>query len=294
MLRAVEKIVNLAEEEQLSFPEAVVRLDSRETGVEAAEIRARMSERLSDMRRSVREACANTVPCRIEEPMGTKLRSMTSSMSGDFIMAASATAMEVASYNAAMGRIVAAPTAGSCGILPGMLFAWEFFCGEGRDTEAMLVDALITAGAVGEVTAFRATLAGAYGGCQAECGAAAAMGSAALAFLRGGTPAMSAHAAAMTFKSVLGLVCDPVGGLVECPCIKRNGILVANGILCADMALAGIVSAIPLDEVIDSMGQIGRMMAPALRETSLGGLAVTPTAAEIVKNLKMKKAGDAE
>ena len=98
-------------------------------------------------------------------------------------------------------------------------------------------------------------------------------------------PAASAHAAAMTFKSVLGLACDPVGGLVECPCIKRNGILVANGILCADMALAGIESAIPLDEVIDSMGQIGRMMAPALRETSQGGLAVTPTAAEIVKRI---------
>ena len=133
------------------------------------------------------------------------------------------------------------------------------------------------------MTAFRATLAGADGGCQAECGAAAAMGSAALAFLQGGTPAMSAHAAAMTFKSVLGLACDPVGGLVECPCIKRNGILVANGTLCADMALAGIESVIPLDEVIDSMGQIGRMMAPALRETSQGGLAVTPTAVELMK-----------
>ena len=108
--------------------------------------------------------------------------------------------------------------------------------------------------------------------------------SAALAFLQGGTPAMCAHAAAMTFKSVLGLACDPVGGLVECPCIKRNGILVANGTLCADMALAGIESVIPLDEVIDSMGQIGRMMAPALRETSQGGLAVTQAAAELMRD----------
>lgn len=283
MLKAVEKIVRLADDRKIAFPEAVLILDAAETGVPAEEIRARMAERLADMRRSVREACANTVPCRIEPSMGPKLRSYRGAMSGDFILAASATAMEVASYNATMGRIVAAPTAGSCGIIPGMLFAWEFFCGEGRDTEALLVDALITAGAVGEVTAFRATLAGADGGCQAECGAAAAMGSAALAFLQGGTPAMSAHAAAMTFKSVLGLACDPVGGLVECPCIKRNGILVANGTLCADMALAGIESVIPLDEVIDSMGQIGRMMAPALRETSQGGLAVTPTAAELMK-----------
>ena len=290
MLKAVEKIVKLADDKKISFPEAVLILDAAETGVPAAEIRAKMAERLADMRRSVREACANTTPCRIEPPRGPKLRACRGGMSGDFILAASATAMEVASYNAAMGRIVAAPTAGSCGIIPGMLFAWEFFCGEGQDTEALLVDALITAGAVGEVTAFRATLAGADGGCQAECGAAAAMGAAALAFLQGGTPAMSAHAAAMTFKSVLGLTCDPVGGLVECPCIKRNGILVANGTLCADMALAGIESVIPLDEVIDSMGQIGRMMAPALRETSQGGLAVTQTAAELMRG-RMERIG---
>lgn len=284
MLKAVEKIIKLADEKKISFPEAVLLLDAAETGVPAEEIRGRMAERLADMRRSVREACANTVLCRIEPPMGPKLRAYQEPMAGDFILAASATAMEVASYNATMGRIVAAPTAGSCGIIPGMLFAWEFFRGEGKDTEAMLIDALITAGAVGEVTAFRATLAGADGGCQAECGAAAAMGAAALAFLQGGTPAMCAHAAAMTFKSVLGLACDPVGGLVECPCIKRNGILVANGTLCADMALAGIESVIPLDEVIDSMGQIGRMMAPALRETSQGGLAVTQAAAELMRD----------
>lgn len=287
MLKAVEKIVSLAEEQGVSFPEAAVMLDSRESGVPPEEIRARMADRLADMRRSVREACANTIPCRIEAAMGPKLRGYSGSMSGDFLMAASSTAMEVASYNAVMGRIVAAPTAGSCGILPGMLFAWEFFKGEGLDTDSMLVDALITAGAIGEVTAFRATLAGADGGCQAECGAAAAMGSAALAYLQGGTPSMCSHAAAMTFKSVLGLACDPVGGLVECPCIKRNGILVANGTICADMALAGIESAIPLDEVIDSMGQIGRMMAPALRETSQGGLAVTPTAAALTKDLRV-------
>lgn len=287
MLKAVEKIIRVADEKGLSFPEAVLLLDSQESGLPQEEIRTHMKERLEDMRRSVREACANAVPCRLEPQMGPKLRAYSGSMSGDFLMAASATAMEVASYNAVMGRIVAAPTAGSCGIIPGMLFAWEFFRGAGKDTEKLLVDALIVAGAVGEVTAFRATLAGAKGGCQAECGAAAAMGSAALAYLEGGTPAMSAHAAAMTFKSVLGLACDPVGGLVECPCIKRNGILIANGTICADMALAGIVSVIPLDEVIDSMGQIGRMMAPALRETSQGGLAVTQTASELVKNLDL-------
>ena len=155
MLKAVEKIIKLADEKKISFPEAVLLLDAAETGVPAEEIRGRMAERLADMRRSVREACANTVPCRIEPPMGPKLRAYQEPMVGDFILAASATAMEVASYNATMGRIVAAPTAGSCGIIPGMLFAWEFFRGEGKDTEAMLIDALITAGAVGADPACR-------------------------------------------------------------------------------------------------------------------------------------------
>ena len=158
MLKAVEKIVALAEEKNITFPEAVLLLDSKESGISVEEIRARMAERLADMRRSVREACANTIPCRIEEPMGAKLRAHGGGMAGEFIAAASATAMEVASYNAVMGRIVAAPTAGSCGIIPGMIFAWEFFRGEGKDTDELLTGALITAGAVGEVTAFRATL----------------------------------------------------------------------------------------------------------------------------------------
>ena len=148
MLKAVEKIVALAEEKNITFPEAVLLLDSKESGISVEEIRARMGERLADMRRSVREACANTIPCRIEQPMGAKLRAHGGGMAGEFIAAASATAMEVASYNAVMGRIVAAPTAGSCGIIPGMIFAWEFFRGEGKDTDELLTGALITAGAV--------------------------------------------------------------------------------------------------------------------------------------------------
>ena len=275
MLKAVEKIIKLADEKKISFPEAVLLLDAAETGVPAEEIRGRMAERLADMRRSVREACANTVPCRIEPPMGPKLRAYQEPMAGDFILAASATAMEVASYNATMGRIVAAPTAGSCGIIPGMLFAWEFFRGEGKDTEAMLIDALITAGAVGEVTAFRATLAGADGGCQAECGAAAAMGAAALAFLQGGTPAMCAHAAAMTFKSVLGLACDPVGGLVQIPCIERNGVAAERAVNCAQLSRLedGRQRVISLDAIIEVMYRTGLDLQSRYKETSLGGLA---------------------
>ena len=130
---------------------------------------------------------------------------------------------------------------------------------------------------------------GAEGGCQAECGAAAAMGSAALVYLQGGSCEAVSNAVALTLKSVLGLVCDPVGGLVESPCIKRNGLLVSVGILAADMALAGISSLIPADEVIDAMGQIGRSIPPSLRETSRGGLAVTPTAKALGKGLGANK-----
>ena len=284
MLKAVEKIVALAEEKNITFPEAVLLLDSKESGISVEEIRARMSERLADMRRSVREACANTIPCRIEEPMGAKLRAHGGGMAGEFIAAASATAMEVASYNAVMGRIVAAPTAGSCGIIPGMIFAWEFFRGEGKDTDELLTGALITAGAVGEVTAFRATLAGADGGCQAECGAAAAMGSAALVYLEGGSPAASAHAAAMTFKSVLGLACDPVANRVEVPCLGKNVMGGSNALSCANMALAGYDKVIPLDETIAAMYDVGTKLPPELRCT-YGGLGKAPTAAKIAERL---------
>ncbi len=181
-----------------------------------------------------------------------------------------------------MGRIVAAPTAGSCGILPGLLFAYkELF----RPEEEALVDALIVAGSVGEVVASRATLAGAEGGCQAECGAAAAMGAAALVALRGGTSEAIGHSVALTFKSILGLVCDPVGGLVESPCIKRNGMLVSLAVLGADMALAGMESIIPADEVIDAMAQVGRAIPESLRETAQGGLAITPTARRLVAEI---------
>ena len=141
------------------------------------------------------------------------------------------------------------------------------------------------AGSVGEVVASRATLAGAEGGCQAECGAAVAMGAAALVALRGGTSEAIGHSVALTFKSILGLVCDPVGGLVESPCIKRNGLLVSLAVLGADMALAGMESIIPADEVIDAMAQVGRAIPESLRETAQGGLAITPTARRLVAEI---------
>lgn len=193
---------------------------------------------------------------------------------GGVLPGALARAVAVSEWNASMGRVVAAPTAGSCGILPAALITMEEERGIPREKCVM---ALFTAGAVGMVIAQKASLAGAEGGCQAECGSASAMAAAALVELAGGTPRMMGHAAAIALKNILGLVCDPVAGLVEIPCIKRNASGVANAFTAAEMALAGVESAIPADEVIAAMKRVGDAMPAALRETAEGGLAATPT-----------------
>jgi len=203
---------------------------------------------------------------------------------GEPLTSAIAYALAVAEVNAGMGRIVAAPTAGSCGVLPGVLFSVGEIRGAG---DAELVDALFAAGGVGAVIARSSTLAGAAGGCQAECGAAAAMAAAAAVEIAGGTPEQCADAVALAFKGLLGLVCDPVAGLVEVPCIKRNATSVAVALAAADMALAGIRSVIPADEVIWAMGAIGRELPASLRETALGGLAATPTGKRIASEINV-------
>lgn len=193
---------------------------------------------------------------------------------GGFTNRAMARALAVSENNAAMGKIVAAPTAGSCGILPGAVVS---MLDEGRCSREAAVMALFTAGAFGMVIAQNASIAGAEGGCQAECGSAAAMAAAALVELMGGTPQQCAHACAMAIKNQLGLVCDPVAGLVEIPCIKRNVSGVAIAFSSAEMALAGIESKIPADECIGAMREVGCSIPSALRETAKGGLAATPT-----------------
>jgi L-serine dehydratase len=177
--------------------------------------------------------------------------------------------------NASMGRVCAAPTAGSCGVLPGVLSAVK----EKRslDDEAIL-NALLVAGVYGALVAFKAPISGALGGCQSEIGVASAMAAAALAHIGGGTAEATAHAMALALKSLLGLVCDPVAGPVEIPCIKRNAVGVANAFTSADMALAGIRSVIPPDEVIDALRNVQQLMPPELRGTTQGSLGVTKTA----------------
>lgn len=185
--------------------------------------------------------------------------------------------------NACMRRIVAAPTAGACGVLPSLLYTYKE---EKSCTDEDIIHALYVSAGVGQVIANRACIAGAEGGCQAEIGSASGMAAAALTALGGGSPRQMANACAMALKNLLGLVCDPVGGLVEIPCVKRNVVGAVNALSAADMALAGIESAIPADQVIDTMRQVGDSMSPQLKETSRGGLAVTPKGKELAASLK--------
>jgi L-serine dehydratase len=207
-----------------------------------------------------------------------KLMAMTSPLLGDPARRAAAMAMATAEVNASMGRIVAAPTAGSCGVLPGVLCAEEY-------EQERIIDALFTASAVGMLIQMNASVSGAQGGCQAEVGTASAMAAAALCELRGGSPAMALHAAATALQNLMGLVCDPVAGLVEVPCVKRNAIGAINALLCADMALCGITSPIPFDETVGAMYAVGCAMPQSLRESATGGLAATPTARALEQSI---------
>ncbi|WP_414733209.1 L-serine ammonia-lyase, iron-sulfur-dependent, subunit alpha [Acetobacterium carbinolicum] len=204
-------------------------------------------------------------------------------LSGKVLSETLAKALAIAEVNACMGRIVAAPTAGSCGIIPALLLTLKE---EYHLAEDQVVMSLFTAAGLGMVIAQKASVSGAEGGCQAECGSAAAMAAAAAVELMGGTPQMCAHACAMALKSVLGLVCDPVAGLVEVPCIKRNASGAANALVAAEMALAGIKSTIPVDEVIGAMKAVGDAMPKTLKETAEGGLADTPTAKKIAREIR--------
>ena len=196
------------------------------------------------------------------------------SIGGEFMDEVIVQAISMAESNACMRRIVASPTAGSCGVVPAVLLP---LCEREHYTQHELLEALYVASGIGAVIAYRASISGAAGGCQAEIGTASAMAAGALVSLRGGTNEQIGHAVAMALKNLMGLVCDPVAGLVEVPCVKRNVIGAVNAISAADMALAGIESRIPVDEVIDALGEVGRRMPVEFRETALGGLAATPT-----------------
>jgi len=206
-------------------------------------------------------------------------------LSGEYLTEVIAAALCTGESNACMRKIVAAPTAGACGVLPAVLIPLYH---RGDFDEDAIVRGLYVAAGIGAVVGYRACIAGASGGCQAEIGTASAMAAGTLTALRGGTCAQIGHAAAMALKNLLGLVCDPVAGLVEVPCVKRNVIGAVNAVSCADMAIAGIESRIPVDQVIDCMGVVGRRMPAEFRETALGGLADTPFGREVKERMREK------
>ena len=276
--KSISELVNAASSVGRTISEVVLADQAEQLCISPDALFERMDARLSVMEDSVKAGMNPALRSTSGLTGGDASRmwdhAASGGICGGFTNRAMARALAVSENNAAMGKIVAAPTAGSCGILPGAVVS---MLNEGRCSREAAVMALFTAGAFGMVIAQNASIAGAEGGCQAECGSAAAMAAAALVELMGGTPQQCAHACAMAIKNQLGLVCDPVAGLVEIPCIKRNVSGVAIAFSSAEMALAGIESKIPADECIGAMREVGCSIPSALRETAKGGLAATPT-----------------
>ena len=283
---SIQELVNAAEAAQTTLGELILKDQAKQMELSEKEVYDRMDLSFSVMEQSVEKGYKKTLKSTSGLTGGDayimKEYAQTGGICGTFITTAIARAIAVSEYNAAMGKIVAAPTAGSCGIMPGCLVSLL----EDKNIERdKIIKAMFTAAGFGIVIAKRASIAGAQGGCQAECGSAAAMTAAALVEIYGGTPTQAADACAIALKNQLGLVCDPVAGLVEIPCIKRNvaGIMIAFS--SADMALAGIVSKIPVDEVVDAMKEVGDALPCSLKETALGGLANTPTGKKMTKQI---------
>jgi L-serine dehydratase len=284
---SIETIVQEAESAGKRISDIIMAEQAAALEISPQEVYRRMKRNLDVMKQSAQKGSAETIKSHSGLSGGngflmTQYANTGNTLSGAFCAAAIARAISVAECNAAMGKIVAAPTAGSCGILPAAILT---MLEERKASEESAVMALITTGAFGLVIANEASIAGAEGGCQAECGSAAGMAAAALVEMAGGSPRQCANACAIALKNQLGLVCDPVAGLVEVPCVKRN----AGGVMCAlcaaDMALANITSVIPVDEVIETMRSIGDTMPEALRETACGGLAISPTGRALTQKI---------
>lgn len=286
-LDSMREIFDRVEAEQKPFWRIVLETDMEERQVTETESLERMRFTWRAMLESVESYDGNRRSVSgLVGGDGARMRAYAAeheTLSGEYLQEVIATALSVGESNACMRKIVAAPTAGACGVLPAVLVP---LYQEGKAAEEEILQALYVASGIGAVIGFRACISGAAGGCQAEIGSASAMAAGALTALRGGNAAQVGHAAAMTLKNLMGLVCDPVAGLVEVPCVKRNVIGAMNAVSCAEMALAGIESRIPVDEVIDCMGDVGSRIPMELRETALGGLAATPAGLRVKERLK--------
>ncbi|MGE7760702.1 L-serine ammonia-lyase, iron-sulfur-dependent, subunit alpha [Peribacillus sp. NPDC097895] len=282
MFRNVAELVELADSKQKKISTLMIEQEMEVTGKSREQIIRQMGVNLDVMEQAVEKGLQGVRSVSgLTGGDAVLLQNYIksgNSLSGEMLLDAVSKAVATNEVNAAMGTICATPTAGSAGVVPGTLFALQNKLKPSREEK---IEFLFTAGAFGFVVANNASISGAAGGCQAEVGSASGMAAAAIVEMAGGSPAQSAEAMAITLKNMLGLVCDPVAGLVEVPCVKRNAMGAANAMVAADMALAGITSRIPCDEVIDAMYKIGQTMPSALRETAQGGLAATPTGREL-------------
>lgn len=282
-----EELIHICEENSISLSEYAIMKEMEDSDLSREEVFLKMKRTLDVMKNGAREARERAVYS-VSGLIGGDAYKMQkylesgSSLTGDTMMLAMAMALSSSEVNASMGKIVACPTAGSCGILPAVILT----AGERlKKNDEELIKALFSAAAVGLIIGRNATFAGAEGGCQAECGSAAAMASAAIVEMMGGTPKMSLDAAAIVFKNILGLVCDPVAGLVEIPCAKRNASGAISALCTADLVMAGVESKIPFDDALSAMYKVGRGLPESLRETAMGGVAVTKSGLELRKKV---------
>ena len=277
--KKMSEIIDLSDDKNIPMWKAVQLDDCTEQNITAEDSFKKMRDTLVAMREADRNYKSDLISkSGMAGGDGAKVQEYNASGSalvGDFISSVIEKAVKMGESNACMRRIVAAPTAGACGVIPAVLLTYE----ESRDvSEDRIIEALYVAAGIGEVLAESASIAGAEGGCQAEIGSAAAMAAGALTYLEGGDNEQVVNAVALCIKSILGLTCDPVAGLVEVPCIKRNAYGGVNAVVSAHLAMAGVKSKIPVDEVIDAMGRIGHLIPACLRETGQEGLATTQTA----------------
>lgn len=281
------ELIKTCEEKNMTISEYTIMREGEESGLSRLEVIEKMRKNLNIMMEAAEYGLVNETKS-ISGLIGgdaiklNRYASSKNTLTGEFMIKAMARALSCSEVNAAMGKIVAAPTAGSCGILPAVIIT----AGEKLNkTEDELIDALFTASGVGIIIAKNATLSGAEGGCQAECGSAAAMGAAAVVEMMGGTVAMALDAAAIVIKNILGLVCDPVAGLVEVPCVKRNIAGTVSALTTADLVMSGVTSRIPFDDTVIAMYKVGKQLPCELRETAMGGLATTPTGLRLAKEI---------
>lgn len=283
---SVEQMLKSAKDLNISLSEAIIRSDQSESGLSAEASRAQMKhlwEVMLETSRDYKPEDRSTSGMVGGDAHRINQAAAAGMLLGDpYFNEVIEEALKTAECNACMKRIVASPTAGSCGVLPSVLIP---LYRNGSASDEQIYDALYVAAGFGQVTAARASVSGAEGGCQAEIGTASAMAAAALVSVRGGSDDQCATAFGIALGNLLGLVCDPVAGLVEVPCVKRNVIGAVNAISAANMALAGITNQIPADEVIDAMGEVGDIMHASLRETGLGGLAGSPTGKKIASQV---------